>query len=271
MIGLSPCLAQHPMSETYDCPYCGESFDSKQGVRIHEGYNHDLPYKDEETMRELYVDKQMSITDIAERFDVGSTTIEQWLNKHGIERRDTGGKPDDAPYKDPEILRELYIDEGLTRAEIADELDCSMGDVRYHIEKHDIITEARPWRDPETLREKCEEEHIPVPELADRWNCGKTTLYWHMQKHGIESPKFAKEKKSQNVPYSQIYHREDGENYFVLVHRLVACAHGMIEPSEVYSGDTDVHHKNGIVWDNSPENLEVLTPEEHQRVHSESS
>lgn len=259
-----------PMTETYDCPYCGESFDSKQGVRIHEGYNHDLPYKDEDTMRELYVEQQLSITEIADKFDAGSTTIEKWLDKHGIDKRDFGGKPDDAAYKDPELLRELYVDEGLTRREVADRLDCTMGDVRYHMEKHDIMQDARPWRDTELLREKCEEEHIPVPELAERWDCGATTLYWHLEKHNIERPKNARENKSYTVPYNQIYHREDGQNYFVLVHRLVACAHGVIEPSEVYSGDTDIHHKDGNVWVNSPENLQSVTPEEHQAIHSES-
>lgn len=259
------------MSETFDCPYCGESFDSKHGVRIHEGYNHDLPYKDEETMRRLYIDEQLSTKEIADKFDVGSTTIEEWLNKHGIERRDSGGKPDDAAYKDPDRLRELHVEEGLTRAEMAKRLDCTMGDVRYHMEKHDIMTEARPWRDPETLREKCEEENIPVPELAEMWGCGATTLYYHMDKHDIERPRYAKKRSGKSVPYQMIYHREQGENYYVFVHRLVACAHGMIAPSEVYSGDTDIHHKNGIVLDNSPENLQAVTPKEHQQIHSEDS
>lgn len=259
------------MGETFDCPYCGESFDSKHGVRIHEGYNHDLPYKDEETMRRLYVEEQLSFSDIAEKFDVGKTTIEEWLKKHGIERRDSGGKPDDAAWKDPDTLRELYIEEDLTRAEIAERLDCSMGDVRYHMEKHNIMAEARPWRDPDTLRQKCEEECVPVPELAEMWDCGATTIYWHMDKHGIDRPRDAKERAGGSVPYRSIYHREDGENYYVFVHRLVACAHGMIEPSDVYSGDMDIHHKNGIVLDNSPENLQVVTPKEHQEIHSRES
>jgi hypothetical protein len=257
------------MSDEYDCPYCGESFDSKHGVRIHEGYNHELPYKDEDTMRRLYVDEQLSIQAIADKFDAGSTTIEQWLDRHGIKRRDYGGKPDDAPYKDPDVLRELYIDEGLTRQGVADELGCTMGDVRYHMEKHNIMQEARPWRDTDLLREKCEVENIPVPTLAERWGCGETTIYWQLDKHDIERPRDAKENKRYTVPYNQIYHRENGENYYVLVHRLVACAHGMIEPSEVYSGDTDIHHKDGLVWVNSPENLQSVTPEEHQAIHSE--
>jgi len=259
------------MTEQFNCPYCEESFDSQHGVKIHKGYTHDLPHKDEEVMRRLYVREQMSVRAIADKFDMGSTTVERWLDRHGIARRDSGGKPDDARFKDPEVLRELYVEEELTRQEMADRLGCSMGDVRYHMEKHDIMKEARPWRDTELLREKCEEEHVPVPELSDRWDCGQTTIYYQLEKHDIERPLFAKDRPGKAVPYSTIYHREDGQNYSVYVHRLVACAHGMIEPSEVYSGETDIHHKNGNHWINSPENLQSVTPEEHQQIHSDSA
>lgn len=259
------------MTESHDCPYCDESFDSKHGVSIHKGYNHDLPHKDEDTMRRLYVDQQLSIPEIADELEIGTTTVENWLERHGIDTRDRGGKPDDAAYKDADLIRELYREKDLSRDEIADRLDCTVGDVRYTIEKHGIEKRSKPWHDPETLRQKCEEENIPVPELADRWVCGETTLYYHLYKHDIERPRFARDDRGRTIPYRTIYHREDGENYYVLVHRLVACAHGMIEPGEVYSGDTDIHHKNGIVIDNSPENLQSLSPEEHQKAHSESS
>lgn len=259
------------MTETHDCPICSESFDSHHGMRIHRGTRHELPHKDEDVMRRLYVDKQMSIPEIADELDAGTTTIESWLDKHGIDTRDRGGKPDDAAYKDEDLLRELYREEDLTRVEIADRLDCSEGDVRYRIEKYGIEKDPEPWHDPETLREKCEEENIIVPELAEMWDCGETTIYYHLYKHDIERPRFAKEYQPQSNPYKMIHHREDGEKYLVLVHRLVACAHGMIEPSEVWGSDTHIHHKNGIPWINSPENLEPVTPEEHQQIHASGS
>ena len=48
----------------------------------------------------------------------------------------------------------------------------------------------------------------------------------------------------------------------VYIHRLVAVAHGKMESL----GDgRDVHHKDGITWVNSPENLTPVPPWEHRR------
>lgn len=43
------------------------------------------PYHDEETLRELYCEKELGIEAIAERFDVAASTIWEWLDRNGIE------------------------------------------------------------------------------------------------------------------------------------------------------------------------------------------
>jgi hypothetical protein len=50
---------------------------------------------------------------------------------------------------------------------------------------------------------------------------------------------------------------------WVYVHRLLAVAENGFE---ALNGN-HVHHKNGIKWDNRPENIEVLSPSEHARTH----
>lgn len=49
------------------------------------------------------------------------------------------------------------------------------------------------------------------------------------------------------------------------VHRLLAIA--KYGPDIVK--DKHVHHKNGIRWDNRPENIGLLDPSEHSKLHYE--
>jgi len=53
----------------------------------------------------------------------------------------------------------------------------------------------------------------------------------------------------------------------IRVHTLMAIADGA-PPSAVFGkGGFEVHHLNGIPWDNRPENLDVITTAEHNRIH----
>lgn len=59
----------------------------KNGIETREqtGPSRTEPYKDEETLRELYHEQELSTYDIAEKFDVVGETIAKWLNKLDIE------------------------------------------------------------------------------------------------------------------------------------------------------------------------------------------
>lgn len=61
----------------------------------------------------------------------------------------------------------------------------------------------------------------------------------------------------------------DGVQKYVAVHQLLAISEGY-SPYDVFDGSTgnfEVHHINEISWDNRPENIEMLTPEEHGHSH----
>lgn len=45
------------------------------------------PWRDEDALRELYVNQKMDQSEIADHFGVSVTTISSWMNNHGIETR----------------------------------------------------------------------------------------------------------------------------------------------------------------------------------------
>ncbi|SFC24126.1 hypothetical protein SAMN05444422_10621 [Halobiforma haloterrestris] len=77
------------------------------------------PWRDEGRLRELYVEQEMTMTEVGDELGCSHKTIENWLKKHGIPKRPKG-TPE---LKDPDWLRQKYHTEGLTLCEIADELE----------------------------------------------------------------------------------------------------------------------------------------------------
>lgn len=132
---------------------------------------------------------------------------------------------------------------------------------------------------PEELTYKSKEdlEHLYIvkcltqDEIADFLNVSKTTICRWMKKHGIETRNQGSTPRQVRVSigddmYASISQRIDGERVVFRTHRLVAFAHfdGTLEEFSSYDV---VHHKDGCKFNNAPENLEVLTHEEHNKKH----
>ncbi|WP_226043428.1 HNH endonuclease signature motif containing protein [Natrinema sp. DC36] len=134
------------------------------------------------------------------------------------------------PWHDEETLRQLYIEEGLSSYEIADDLGCTPPLIRewlghFGIERRSVSESLRG------KRSRTANFKHPIRD-AERYPC------WI-----ASNGKFDQDK--------------------VYVHRLLAVAEYGFE--EVVS--KEIHHRNGVQWDNRPENLEVLTPADHRRLH----
>lgn len=66
-----------------------------------------------------------------------------------------------------------------------------------------------------------------------------------------------------NRAYEYIKCQFEDEQKYVPVHRLVAVAEFGIEAVK----NMETHHKNDVSWDNRPDNIMLLSSEEHRKRH----
>lgn len=138
----------------------------------------------------------------------------------------------------------------------------------HRSQKHEV-----PWRDEEKIRRLYCDEKLTMQEIADRFDVGIDAIHRSIEDFGIESRSHNEggRKSSGWVERVTYYTKSDGyevaqDGYAkksIKLHRLVAVAEFGIEAVT----HNLVHHKNGITWDNRPENLEVMSRPEHCKHH----
>lgn len=139
------------------------------------------------------------------------------------------------------------------------------------------MSEKKPWHDRETLEELYVEKELSCNEIAERFPVTGRTINEWVRRVGIETRSASEAKiiagRRYHLPtfetYSNGYERCEtfyrDERSVVFIHRLLAVAEYGFEAVK----GKHVHHKNGIPWDNRPENIEILTPSEHATHHYE--
>ena len=133
-------------------------------------------------------------------------------------------------YKDPDWLYEQYVIEGKSMTEIANECDANSGTIWYHMDKHDI-------------------------ESRDRMEAVKDAVRVNYANYHSNNKGYPLWKASVG----------DGKEKVCYVHRLLAVSeYGF----DAVMGN-DVHHKNGIPWDNRPSNIEPLNRSDHLKEHGD--
>jgi len=153
------------------------------------------PLKSEEELHHLYWEKELSTNEIADALDCGNTTVHRWMEKHDISRRNVGGCAD-APWRDEDTLRELYVNQRLSTQEVADEFGCTGSAIFRWLKKHDIPIRSQSegqqlntpeLRDEELLRDLYVSQELSTRTIAERIGCSSHTVSRYLRKYDIET------------------------------------------------------------------------------------
>ena len=205
-------------------------------------------YRDPNWLKEHYVEKAKPMQELADMCGCSISTIHTWIGKHGFQRRSKSESlrrahgTNEGKYNDAEWLYEEYVENERSGLELADECGVHVDTIYKRLDEHDI--DRRSIKDATNASDKMGWEGREHP----AWNESIVPLYTHGRDN-----------------YECWTHNWNNRKESVFVHRLLAVAEYGVEAVE----DKHVHHKNGIRWDNRPENIEVVTPEEHTQIHKE--
>ena len=142
--------------------------------------------------------------------------------------------------------------------------------LKAHVWQTDCGT-PRQYTKESVIRRLYLDEKLSLQKVADRFDVDAKTIDYWRKKHGIK--RRSRQEAALHKPpnfyttkygYERVQTKYDGDKFSFPIHRLVAVAEYGFEALE----GNIVHHKNGVSWDNRPENLEVMSQSEHMNEHN---
>ena len=187
-------------------------------------------------------------------------------------KRKSGNSTDGADIRSCPICGTTVVGEGNLRSHVLNSED---EDHRGKMLNSSLEVVAR-YKIESQLRRHYVEKEKSQQEIADEWGCGRNTIYRWLKKHGIDrkNRKGGGENRVEYVNYSWNEGGYWGWRDFITgrsvqVHQLLVISEGA-DPSKVFSdGEYQVHHENGVPWDNRPDNVRLLSRQEHLQEHGD--
>lgn len=177
------------------------------------------------------------------------------------------------PWRNEDVLRRLYHEEGMTQAEVAEELGCAESTVNRYVHKYDLDVNDIGSTNEKIRSVDLEELYwgngMDQSEVADRCECSVATVSKEMSRRRIPV-----RGRYDKAPILYTRHPDghehvtatiDSDSVSFQLHRLVGVAEWGMDAIR----GKDVHHENRIPWDNRPENLELMEHGDHTRHHNE--
>jgi transposase len=140
------------------------------------------PWRDREKMKDLYVEKDLSQYEIADRFGCTQANVSKWVKRHDLEK--------EHPWHDEEKMRQLYVEEDLTCKEVAERVGCVVGTAEKWLSIHTIYdtddsSAPEELTDEEWLRDRYQSKSSV--EIADELGCSYPTVSKYLNRHGIDT------------------------------------------------------------------------------------
>jgi len=227
-----------------ECNICGKAFESDKARSVHRTIQHGSKYQDESWLRNQYIDKRLSCSEIASKTDVSSETIRRWLDKNGIAIRTDGIENSERRWKNQDVIRELYVEKELPASEIAAQLGCDQRTVNRWVKKHGF--ETRPANHIQSKPDiKIGPEYSGYIKIRDGYDGSAVALHRlvAVSKYGIDAVK------------ENVVHHKNGVEFDNRPCNLELMSRGE---------HTKTHHELGDIPGFTEENRQNEFPEENR-------
>lgn len=179
----------------------------------------DSTYKNKDWLKRK-IDDGLNLREIADLCGVSHITIFNWRNRHGIpsRRKLQRNKLDNAKW-----LRSQYVDAGLSCADIARVVGCSVSVVWQALKQHNIPTRDRiphrVYHDKRWLIQHYRDKKMTLEQVARAGDCAVSTIAYWLGKYDIkrraELRHQPRGKRGHHKPTKPYHHKEWLERKYV--------------------------------------------------------